>query len=117
MEALASHGEQRACCPIWDCWSGPDGRWPRRQQSDTLKGIGRDETAEQMLDRRTAGQVLRVDAQDREVGVGIRPTTRAANARPSFKRTPIESASSMTWLFVRIAPSLEKITPEPAAGR
>ena len=44
---------------------------------------------------------------------GSRPRSRADSMRPSRRRTLMDSASSMTWLFVRIAPSVLKTTPEP----
>ncbi len=44
---------------------------------------------------------------------GSRPTSRAGRERPSRRRTLMVSASSTTWLFVRIAPSAVKTTPEP----
>ena len=44
---------------------------------------------------------------------GSRPTILAGRMRPSRKRTVIESASSTTWLLVRIAPSALKMTPDP----
>src|SRR5262245_22308053 len=46
---------------------------------------------------------------------GSVPTTVAASSRPSLSETRMVSASAITWLLVRMMPSLPTMTPLPSA--